>query len=222
MAGVEIGGPTPSGELWLRGRSADDLLSRTLLTLPATARYAWLSDGRLQPRGAVLAAEYLPAIEWQPLNTWLRFTAPVARLPADVPPPLQLELVPGHEARLANAALVPLEPLLAWMLEAPALRLAPLRFAASSTGRGLVLGSPLPALSCRACYNDEGVVVPAGLAWKPAVSALVVRRLVHAPNGAVVFWDETGAHVLDAELFVAASRSAARATGAALTARLSP
>lgn len=214
IAGVEIGEHPAGNEIWLRGRSADEVLAGALRALPAIARYAWLPDGRLQPHGATLAVERLPAVEWQLLRAWLRFAVPLTRLPANTPPAVQITLGPGYDARPANAALVPLAALLDWMLVAPALRLAPLRFAATSAGYSLVLGSPLPALPCRACFEDSGVVVPAGLAWRPTVSALVVRRLLRAPNDAVVVWDETGARVLNAELFVTASRGAARATRA--------
>jgi hypothetical protein len=208
--GVELG--EAGGELWLKGPEADETLAGLLRGLPATARFEVLPDGRLRPSGAVLAVERLPELRWIPLREWLELEWPVARLAADAPPPVQLELEPSHAARAANAALLPLASWLDWLGRAPALRSAPLRFAATTGGRALVLGTPLPALSCRACVEEQGVVVPAGLAWRPAVSAFTVRKTLQAPAGAIVLWEETGVQVLGAELFVAASRGAARAT----------
>lgn len=222
FAGVEIGETADGAEIWLRGGGAEAGLAEALRAVPATARYTQMADGRLRPFGALLAVERLPELAWQPLRAWLRVAPPVARLPAGVPPPVRLVLTASHDARAANAALVPLGAWLDWMLAAPALRIARLRFAASADGRALVLGAPLPALPCRACVEEAGVVVPAGLAWQPAVSAGVVRRTLRVPDGAVVLWDETGMRVLAAELFVPASRGAARATRAARETPIAP
>lgn len=213
--GIEIG--EAEGALWLRGRKADEALAAKLRALPAAARYTWVTEGdRLRPVGALLAAERLPATEWRPLRTWWSVVLPPARLPAE-PPRSGLTLVPSHAARVANAAVLPLAPWLDWMLTAPELRLARLRFAATPGGRCLVLGAPPPSLPCSACVEENGVVVPAGLAWQPAVSTKTLRRVLGAAEDAVIFWDAAGVHVLGAELFVPASRGAARATRAAST-----
>lgn len=213
-AGIELG--EDGGALWLRGKRADDALRATLRGLPALARYDWLPDQRLRPTGAWLAAETLPNLRWQPLAEWLRAALPTARLPADAPPPVLLELVASSRERAANALELPLGAWLDWALTAPALRLAPLRFAASADGRCLVLGTPLPPLPGRACVEEHGVVVPAGCAWRPAIPSSLVRQVVGAGAGAIVWWDEAGARVLGAELFVAAHRAAIRATREAL------
>lgn len=211
--GVEIAADATA--LWLRGQHCDDELATTLRGLPADARYEWLTEsGRLRPVGALLAAEKLPALDWQPLRAWLGLAPPAARFPAEQPRPAALQLVRGQTARRANAMLVALESWLAWMRTAPELRLARLRFAASADGRALVLGTPGPSLPGRACVEEAGVVVPAGFTWWPPVSARVVRRALSAPDDAVIWWDEAGARVLGTELFVAASRASAHATAA--------
>jgi hypothetical protein len=208
--GVEVG--EYGGELWLRGRKADAPLTAALRALPATARYAWLPDGHLQPDGALLATERLPAAEWQPVRDWLRVALPIAQLPAEAPDRVPLTLRPHQAERTANAALLSLEAWLDWLARAPALRLKPLRFAATTSGQCLVLGTPLPSLPCRPCWEQAGVIVPAGLAWTPAVPAVVVRRVLGVPSETLVLWDEHGVQVLDPELLVPASRGAVRAT----------
>jgi hypothetical protein len=209
-AGLELG--EDGDALWLRGKRADDALRLALRGLPALERFDWLPDQRLRPAGDWLAARTMPDLRWTPLAEWLRPALPSARFPADAPPPVLLELVASTRERAANALLLPLDRWLEWALTAPELRLAQLRFAASADGRCLVLGAPLPPLPGRACVEDHGIVVPAGLAWRPAVPASLVRKVVGAPDDALVWWDETGARVLGAELFVSASRAAVRAT----------
>lgn len=218
--GIELGEDGES--LWLRSRRGDDTLRAALRALPAVARFDWLPENRLRPAGAWLGAERLPELQWYPLREWLRLAFPPARLPADTPPPVLLELVASSCERTANARLLLLDAWLEWARSAPTLRLGKLRFAASSEGHCLVLGSPLPPLPGRACVEEHGVVVPAGLAWRPAVPASLVRRVVGAPEGALVWWDEAGARVLGSELFVAATRTAIAATRAARDAERGP
>jgi hypothetical protein len=55
--------------------------------------------------------------------------------------------------------------------------------------------------------------VPAGFAWKPAVSPEVLARRFGGSGDALVVWNEDGTIVrLHGEQFVQASRSSARAT----------
>lgn len=212
VSGIEAAEDLATGDLWLRGRHADEDVARGLRGLPATERYTWLPDDGLRPIQALLVVRRLPTLTWQPLRTWAACAAPPAALPARRPPAATLRLAPAHLARAANAALVARDALLDWMLSAPALRLARLTFAVRTDGAALVLGAPLPPLPGRPCVEDAGVVVPAGLAFSPAVSSNVVRQVIRAPHDAIVLWDENGPQILGRELFVPASRGAARAT----------
>lgn len=209
--GIEVA--ESEGQLWIRGTFADAPTLALIAGLPATARYTWLiPHDRLQPAGSLLASDRFPESTWRPLQEWLATTAPVARYPTAQPRPLQLELRRTHEARPANAALAELDAFLIWARHAPAIRLSRLRFAASDRGRALVLGTPLPPMPLTACVESGGVVVPAGFTWHPQVSSAVVRRVMGAPEGAIVLWDQTGTQLLPGELFVAATRANARLT----------
>ncbi|HLP07888.1 MAG TPA: hypothetical protein VK178_06960 [Opitutaceae bacterium] len=212
-AGIELG--EDGASLWLRGQRADDTLRAALRALPAVARFDWLPDNRLRPAGAWLGAERMPELRWIPLREWLRPVFPSSRPPADAPPPVLLELVPTTRERPANARLLALDGWLDWARTAPLLRLERLRFAASPDGRCLVLGAPPPPLPGRACVECAGVVTPAGLTWQPSAPVELIRRVAGAPERAILWWDETGARVLDADLFVPASRAAIAATAAA-------
>lgn len=209
-AGVEIG--AQDGLLWLRGQACDPALANRLAALPASRRYAWLEGDRLQPRGSYLATDRLPAVTWQPLSAWLRVSLPVATLPGATDRKARLALVPSSVSQQANAIHTDLETWAAWARQAPLVRLKSLRFAASTDGSVLILGTPPPSLPGQALVEKHGIVIPAGLEWAPQISAVSLRRLLGAGPEAVVYWDDRGVRLLGVELFVAASRASARAT----------
>jgi len=208
--GIEVG--LDSNSLWLRSRARDESLDALLRALPAMHRFDWEKEDVLRPVGSRLASARFPEVNWQPLRAWLQVTFPVAQLPAVKPFPVAMRLVPSGAMQPANAALVPLANWVAWAESAPELRLRPLRFATAMDGCCLVLGAPLPSIPGRLFVERDGVVIPAGVAWSPAVSALTLRRLFGAPDQNIVLWDEAGIRHLSPELIVPASRANARAT----------
>lgn len=210
VAGIEV--TETADTIWLRGRQRDDALDRLLSAIPAEKRYAWLDGHRLQPNGSRLASERLPETPWQSLSAWIPVRLPVAQLPGPTVAPASLQLVRDFQPQAANAALVNLAVWTDWASTAPALRLAPLHFAASNEGLCLVVGEPLPAIPSRPLIEKEGVIVPAGFNWRPRVTSKVIRRLLGASDDCRIFWDEAGVRLLSSELFVPASRAAAHAT----------
>lgn len=215
-AGIEVG-ETPDS-VWLRGRGVDEALGRRLKTLPASAWYVWLENGRMRPRGSRLATESMPELAWAPLRAWARIEPPPARLAAGLSQRVQPRLVAAQTTAASNAMLLDFSTWSAWALRAPVARLERLEFATAADGKTLVLGAPAPSAPGRHCVATDGVVTPAGLTWEPLVSAEVIRRGCGAGEGDVVFWDESGARVLGRELFVPATRAAVRATRRALDA----
>lgn len=209
-AGVEVAETTDT--IWLRGLQQDEALNQLLSALPAEKRYRWLDGDRLQPNGSRLASERLPETAWQSLSAWMPVRLPLAQLPGPTVAPAALHLVRDHQPQAANAALIDLSVWTEWASTAPALRLAPLHFAASNEGHCLVLGEPLPAVPSRPLIQKEGVIVPAGFSWRPRVTSKVIRRLLGASDECRIFWDEAGVRPLPSELFVPASRAAAHAT----------
>jgi hypothetical protein len=204
--------------LWLRGAVMDDALQQRLRGLPASARYAWTrEDNTLRPLTSRLASEKLPTDGWQALRAWAAVQLPTAVLPARRPSPVGLELVPASQARPVNAWIGSLTAFAEWTSSAPLVRLARLRFAVCADGRCLVLGAPPPSIRGRVLVADDDIIVPAGLTWRPHATSMVVRRTFGVTAGTTLFWDEAGVRLLPAELFVSASRSAARASVHAFT-----
>ncbi len=213
--GVEIGeGPEL---LWLRGKQGDEQFQANLACLPAITRYEWLAPETLRPVDRRIAAERLPNLNWQPLQTWMLVESPASALPADTPPARLLQLVRSTDEREADLLLTSLKELQEFSAQVAEVRLRPLQFAANDRGEVIVRGSPLPPLPGRRFVLHDCIGVPAGFSWAPAVALEVVARCLRAPGDGLVLWCEDNTiRRLQAELFVQASRSALWATVRAL------
>lgn len=204
--------------LWLRSHTSDATLEALLAALPASQRFVWMDGNLLRPRGSRFATAQLPDTGWLPLSKWFSVTLPRTALPAGPSHHSKLTLIPSNVPKEINAIVTTVPLWAAWAVNAPAVRLTPLRFAASVTGRVIVVGTPSPSLSGRPMTEIDGVIVPAGMTWSPVVSPLTVRQAIGAGKDELILWDEAGVQLLSEELFVPASRSAARATLAELAA----
>ena len=213
-AGVEVA-ETPAA-LWLRGPEADAALRKSLLSLPATGRFKPTADGKLQPEGSLLATDKMPDAVWTPIRAWARPELAPSRLPADPVGRVTPRLAPAGDAvRPSNAMILEFSDWRDWALQAPEARLERLSFAASASGRVLVRGAPTPSAPGRYFFEEDGVLLPAGMRCVPAVPAAVLRQAWRIGEGDVILWDEAGVRVLGRELFVPATRANVRATARA-------
>src|SRR5882724_4525499 len=80
-------------EIWVRGKGADEKLSRALQALPAFARFEWLPDARLRSVESRIPAQSFPALQWKPIAQWLQVQLPSPALP-------------GHDLERAGLSLV--------------------------------------------------------------------------------------------------------------------
>lgn len=213
--GIEVGEAGP--EVWLRGRQSDEQLKLKLLGLPARGRYEWLPADRLRQTNRHIPSARLPDLNWQPLAAWLRVESPVSALPAIEPGPVQVRLARSADECEPELLLARLEDFAGFVARAALVRLERLRYAATADGRVLVRGMPLPPLPGRRFVLHDGVAVPAGFAWQPAVSAAVLTRCLGGPAGGLVLWNEDGTITrLHSEQFVPVTRSGVRVTASEL------
>jgi hypothetical protein len=215
VSGVEIAmvGVT----VWLRGRAVDDSTAAQLSGLPARGRFEWVGSDQLRRLEHRIPSERLPAAFWQPLSEWLRVELPVAALPASLPATASLRLVRSLEEREADLLLTTLEEFHRFVLATARVRLDRLRFAASEGGRVLVQGTPLPPLPGKRFILHQGVAVPAGFTWQPAVSVGVVARRFGVSTDTLVIWNEDDTITrLHSEQLIPATRSGVVATVGAL------
>jgi hypothetical protein len=96
---------------------------------------------------------------------------------------------------------------------APQLRMGCLSFLAARDGQVLVRGNPLPPLPGQQFVDHDGIVVPAGWSWQPAVEPQVLRAAAELESGDCLLWTaDAGCQKLPADGWVRVSRSAVRLT----------
>ncbi len=197
-------------KLWLRGRHSTAAVSTILNAIPVSERFSWLSEDKLRPANSRFATARFPEGNWQLLSKWLQVALPLAALPATVRTKQGLQLLASAYCEEANALLTRTEVWAKWAAQAPAIRLKPLKFAASDNNRSLVLGLPLPPIAGQRMLAKDGIVTPAGTTWSPHVSSVTVREVLGVGSETCVLWEQSAVHILPGELFVPASRAAAQ------------
>jgi hypothetical protein len=201
--------------VWIRGPS-DEKVERLVRALPAVARCEITGGNRLRNLESRIPAETLPALNWQPVSTWLR-------VQIKCPPPhvggyeghgsVALRIVRSAEERSIALLATSLEEWREFALNAPEIRLRQLRFAVDEAGNVVVCGKPLPPLPGRQFVLHGNIAVQAGFTWEPAVSADVLsRRLGLAADALALFHEDGTFSRIEAEQFVPATRSAVRET----------
>jgi hypothetical protein len=117
----------------------------------------------------------------------------------------------------ANALLADWNAWRDFAVSAAYIRLQPLRFAAARDGRVWIEGEPVPSLGGRRFFFQQGVAVPCGYRWAPALDAEAVRRWLKLAPGDAAFASPEGEwEIIKAEQFVPASRQAVRLTAEVL------
>jgi hypothetical protein len=212
-AGWEICEDGP--RLWLR--IPDGAESQTA-SLPALARYRIDSRQRLIPLNATLPVGLSPAGPWQPLTEFLSVPPPAPLLPGRTPGRVDISLSrSSHEVEPA-ALLANVDDLLAWANQASRLRLSRLTFAASSDGRVLVRGTPLPPVPGSAHYFQGRLALPCGWELTAPLLPVWVEESLALPTGAIaLLLPEGGIEMLGQESFTPLSLAALRRTHEALS-----
>ena len=207
-----------SEDIWVRGKPGDEIVSRALQALPALARFELLPDGRLRPLESRIPGPAVPPVHWAPIAQWLQVRLPSPSLPGHDLERMGLSLVRSFSEKPATVLRTDFRAWHSFVLQSSEIRLRSLRYALSDNREVVVWGIPLPPISGRRFVEQEGLAVPAGFSWKPAVSPKVLRQVFQAGENSLVIWDDTNSCVhLHPEQFVPASRSGVRATRDALT-----
>ena len=209
--GVEV--CRQDGQLWLRGADLDDETRKAIRRVPGAMLHELKDDGRLRLLGARLHKGRLPQGPWQTLSSYLAVEAPSAALGGQRPAPAALGGVRSPIERPANGILTTLKAWTTYVDTAAAIRLRCVSFAAASDGRVIVRGTPIPPVAGLRLVEDDGVAVPCGWAWTPAVEAAVVRELLGLEDDDFALLMPDGhMEVVRANDFAAACRSAVRLT----------
>lgn len=216
VAGLEVA--TIGSVLWLRGSAWNEALRRALRKVPGLDRFETHASGRLLADGARVPQGRLPELRWQALAPWFPVNLPTAHGLVAAPSPAPFRLVRSTGEREAGGVLAELSAWHEFAIGAAAIRLRPLRFAAARDGRVWIEGMPLPPVPGRRFSISEGIAIPCGFTWSPALSVTAIRQWLGLGEGDATFAAEDGTwEIIRAEQFVPATRSAARATREALS-----
>jgi hypothetical protein len=179
--------------------------------------FFWIEpDGSsLRSFEARIPTDRLPQPSWQPLANLIEWELPPAGWPADCSAiqRIPLRLAPTERWLEPSLLLTSLAIWADYAVTASQVRLDRWRFAATSRGSALIQGDPLPPIPGRQFVVREGIAVPAGLSWQPAVDAAVVRQSLQLGPTDVALWSaDDRCEIIHAEQFVAATRAAVRLT----------
>lgn len=198
---------------WVQATHLPENLARDLHSLPAGELFEILPGEKLRQSGRLVPDGKLPQLAWQPIREAVTLTLPVAAWAGDVAAPCPLQLVRANIEQDANVLLLPWDRFEQWGLNAPAVRLAGLRFAVRSDGQTLLHGTPLPPLEGRLFVESRGIALPAGWTWHSPIDAELLARTANLAPGAVALWSVQGGYeVIADDQFVRATRSAIRET----------
>jgi MoxR-vWA-beta-propeller ternary system protein len=200
-------------DLWLRGAKLRDDDERQLREIPGAERFAIGDDAELIPPGARVPIGWLPEAQWLPLPEFARLELALAPLQHSPPRQQPLVLAGDDVERPIAAILTSIDALSEYADSAPLVRLLRLKFLASSDGRVLIVGAPLPPLAGERFWESEGIFVAAGYRWQPAIDALLVRRALGLAENELAMWRADGTwERASREDLVLARRDAVRAT----------
>ena len=209
LAGVEV---CEQGDaIWLRGRPTGEKHDWRLAAVPGAERFTILDDGQLLPEGRRVPRGRVPSGPWMPIDRWIVLSVPPGQFAGRTEESVPLRLVRSAIETEAAVLLTTAETWAAYAIEAPQVRLDRWRFALAADRRVAVHGRPLPPLPGSRWVEEQGIAVPAGWTWSPAVAATVVRGAFGLAAGDVALWHEDGSwEHIRADDFVKASRSAVR------------
>jgi len=198
-------------ELWLRCPMRKAELDEALRRLPALYTYREDAQGLLFQAGRSTPSSRLPLLNWVPLTEYLPVELPVAALPAHLPTPHLLQLLPTAEVQDSVALKISLEQWQLYAETAPAIRMECLRFALSGAGEVLVMGEPLPPIPGQEYWLQESILLPAGYDFEWAIVAQLLQMRENSEGKYyLVFNHEGNWQKIEKQYFVPATRAGIR------------
>jgi len=197
--------------IWLKGIA--EPVDIALQQLPVKNRYTADGQGNLFLPGGLTPIGVLPTLSWQTLASFIPVEAPVSALPGKTDKGIPIRLVPSTQTREGAALLTSLTAWKHYAETAPAIRLAPLRFAVSESNEVFITGHPLPPLPGREYWACGNILLPGGYDFElPLVKDFISEKHCPAADAIIVF--DTYGHwqAIAYSCFVEAKRSAIRLT----------
>lgn len=192
---------------------ADELL-QTLHVATGAEVFQVTDDGQVIPVGRRVPTGILPTGPWKPLRELLPVILPRAGFAAQRPPKAQLRLIRTDKAQEPAALVLELSTWVKFVTVTPAIRLSRWEFAVSAQEQVLVRGAPLPAVPGAFYYDCDGILLPVGFRWEPAIPARSVQRMMGLAEGDLAIWQGSNCawQRLPGDKFVPALRANVRQT----------
>ncbi len=200
--------------IWLRGIEAKAQIDSKLRQLPAIHTYELDEQGNLFPPGRLTPVGKLPELVWIPVNKFITPALPTSAMPGQLTGKYRVKLVPSTKVKPGEALLTTLHLWKNYAGAAPEVRLKALRFAVSSNGQVLILGTPLPAIPGKEYWRHHNLLLPAGYEFElPIVSGLIARKLNPANDSYLLFGEDSRWEKIPEAYLQPATRSAVRLSG---------
>ena len=197
--------------VWVRGSLISAEVEEILRGFLSGKRFLVLPDGQIQSPKDRVPRGYLPAGPWTALRDWMTVGMPPAALPGRCDARLQLKLIPTTQVKDPDILVTHIEAWVAYGSQIAQVRLDRLLFAMAGDGSVLVRGRPLPSMPGKRLVECDGIAVPAGLTWSPAVEGAVLRTLFGLEPGDLAVLEPDGSwYRIRANWFVRATRQAIR------------
>ena len=228
VAGVDI--CMPDEWAWVRGPQLNPKLEHLLRMIPGVIRCTGQPGGPATMSGRQLPSGQVPVAGWSPLRTHVALTIPRPALPGQCGQRSTLQLVRSQVEQPCTLLRCTWAAVAAWIEMVPEHRLSDLRFAATAphTGGALLRGQPLPLLHGVRYWQLGPLALPAGWTIFPPLSAADACTITGAgPDDVVLVEGQPDGqqdgehegekwHAIDASNWMRVTRSAIRATSAAL------
>ena len=210
--GIEVLDEGEGERVWLRGPDLKEEILYSLKGVLDCHLYTPHGDGQIVPHDKTIPKGYEPKGQWTSVGSWLTTLPPRSRFPIKTVVGVKLNLVRGGHQKPPKLAILSHADWLSYANSAPKVRLDRLAFAACRKGI-LVIGEPLPSLRGKYFWESDGIAVPIGFSWRPAVGSSVLRSLFGLADGDIaLLLPKNGCTIIRNDQFVGASRSAARLT----------
>lgn len=200
-------------EIWLRGSTLDENLTRTLRSIPDSELFDLQKDAQLIPAGRHVPLGYLPETEWLPLPEWFTVQLQAPALAGKTDDRISFELVRSQQNLKANVLLTTLVNLKKLVDCDSQIRLKPLQYAVDSQQRTIIRGAPLPSIEGSFFCEQKGIAVAAGWVWSPQVDVDVLHSLFKLnPGDVVLLHADQSREFIRADQFTPLTRSSVRLT----------
>ena len=205
---IDLEAAREGDQIWVKG-----LGDTAFRQLPALCTWRMDADQYLFAQGAITPERKLPALDWQPLQSFIGVSLPVSALPAVTAALYTVKLAPAPLDNTATAILTSISTLLQYITAAPQVRFHHLHFAVAEQGETLIIGHPLPPLPGMGYSLKDDMLVPVGYdLFPPVIRSLVNERFNGDKQVYLLFYPDGSYTKIPLSALIPVTRSAVRLT----------